>query len=150
MSSIWLSQRNATAGLNPRGGWNADTNIPFLQSGVGIDGDYYIVNNGGTTNLDGTTSWATNDWALFSGGVWRRLSGGLTAGINTRQVLPITVNGQTAFTLNTLPGSAPLSILTINGQKQTYNVDYTIVGTTLTFIPTIWELETTDSMDILF
>jgi hypothetical protein len=150
MTSIWGSQQNATAGLNPKGGWNALTNTPFLQSGVGIDGDYYIVNTGGSTNLDGTTSWSTNDWALFSGSVWRRLSGGLTAGINSRDLLTVTVNGQTAFTLSTIPAIPNLSILSINGIKQRWGIDYSIAATSLTWTNASFTLETTDHMDILY
>ena len=58
-----------------QGTWNASTNVPTLTSGVGTNGYYYVVSVAGSTNLDGINSWAVNDWAVFNGTVWERLSG---------------------------------------------------------------------------
>ena len=58
-----------------QGVWNASTNVPTLTSGVGTNGYYYVVSVAGSTNLDGINSWAVNDWAVFNGTVWERLSG---------------------------------------------------------------------------
>ena len=44
----WVDQ--LPSGLNFKGTWNADLNIPALASGVGTQGDYYIVSHDGTTN----------------------------------------------------------------------------------------------------
>jgi hypothetical protein len=52
-------------GLTLKGTWDANANVPFLQSGVGVPGEYYIVSVAGTTNLDGTTDWQVGDWAIF-------------------------------------------------------------------------------------
>jgi hypothetical protein len=52
--------------LSYQGTWNASTNAPTLASGVGTAGYYYIVSVAGSTNLDGITSWAVGDWAVFS------------------------------------------------------------------------------------
>jgi hypothetical protein len=62
-------------GLNFKGSWNANTNVPFLQSSVGTNGDYYIVSVAGTTNLNGTTDWQIGDWALFEGAtnMWQKV-----------------------------------------------------------------------------
>ena len=38
-----------------RGTWNAATNTPILNSGLGTTGDYFVVSVDGTTNLDGIT-----------------------------------------------------------------------------------------------
>tara|TARA_R110000765_G_scaffold408438_1_gene506189 strand:- start:26 stop:673 length:648 start_codon:yes stop_codon:yes gene_type:complete len=66
------SVANALGALNYKGTWNATTNTPALASGVGTQGDYYVVSVAGTTNLDGETDWGVGVWAVFTGGVWVR------------------------------------------------------------------------------
>ena len=70
------SVANALGALNYKGTWNATTNTPTLASGVGTQGDYYVVSVAGTTNLDGITNWGVGDWAAFNGSVWQRVEGG--------------------------------------------------------------------------
>ena len=70
------SVANALGALNYKGTWNASTNTPTLASGVGNQGDYYVVSVDGTTNLDGITNWGVGDWAAFNGSVWQRVEGG--------------------------------------------------------------------------
>ena len=53
------------SGLVYKGTWNANTNTPTLQSGVGTTGNFYIVSVAGSTNLDGITDWKVGDWAIF-------------------------------------------------------------------------------------
>lgn len=60
-----VTVNNYSTGLVYKGTWNALTNTPFLQSGVGVSGEYYIVSVAGTTNLDGVTDWQVGDWAIF-------------------------------------------------------------------------------------
>lgn len=69
-----------------QGVWNASTNAPTLTSSVGTDGNYYIVNVAGSTNLNGITDWKIGDWAIFHGGTWQKVD-------NTDAVS--SVNGQT-------------------------------------------------------
>ena len=57
-------------GLTPGGVWNASTNTPALVSSTGTPGAYYIVSVAGTTTLNGVSSWAQGDVALFTSGVW--------------------------------------------------------------------------------
>lgn len=139
-----------STGLTYKGSWNALTNNPTLVSGVGTENNYYIVTTGGNTNLDGTTVWSATDWAIFSGGAWRRIGGGIATGVDTKDTLSITVNGQTVFALSTIPENVNISILTVNGQKQTYGVDYTIAGTVLTWLNTSFTLSTSDRMEIYY
>jgi len=68
-----------------KGTWNADTNTPTLVSSTGTQGDYYVVNVAGTTNLNGITDWEIGDWAIFNGSVWEKVD-------NTDSVS--SVNGQ--------------------------------------------------------
>lgn len=56
-----------------QGIWNASTNTPTLTSSVGTDGNYYIVNVAGSTNLNGITDWKIGDWAIFHGGTWQKV-----------------------------------------------------------------------------
>lgn len=77
---------NVIGSLVYKGTWNAATNSPFLQSSVGDKGDYYVVSQAGSTNLNGITDWKVNDIAVFNGAVWEKID-------NTDAVL--SVNGQT-------------------------------------------------------
>ncbi len=70
------SVANALGALNYKGTWNASTNTPTLASGVGTQGDYYVVSVAGATDLDGITNWGVGDWATFNGSVWQRVEGG--------------------------------------------------------------------------
>lgn len=63
----------ATSGLTYLGGWNASSNTPTIVSGVGTNGDYYIVTTAGTTNIDGISSWGVGDWIIFNGTVWQKI-----------------------------------------------------------------------------
>ena len=67
----WVDQ--LPSGLNFKGTWDAFNNIPALASGVGVQGDYYIVSADGTTNLDGFNSWEIGDWCVFNGTVWQEI-----------------------------------------------------------------------------
>jgi hypothetical protein len=52
--------------------WNASTNTPFLQSGVGTANTFYIVSTAGSTVLDGVSPWALAEYVYFNGSVWSR------------------------------------------------------------------------------
>ena len=57
----------AAATLNLRGAWDAATNDPDIGAlGDLADGDFWIVDVAGSTDLNGITSWAVGDWALWS------------------------------------------------------------------------------------
>lgn len=101
------SQINAlVGGVQYKGTWNASTNTPTLQSSVGVQGNYYIVNVAGTTNLNGITDWQVGDWAIFSESTWQKVD-------NTESV--VSVNGFTgavSLTTDNIPeGSTNLYYL---------------------------------------
>jgi len=73
---IFKVETGAQNPLNYKGTWNASTNTPTLQSGIGNGGDLYIVSVAGNTNLDGVTTWNIGDWALFNGAAWQRIAQG--------------------------------------------------------------------------
>lgn len=53
--------------------WNASTNVPALASGVGERGEAWRVTVPGSTALDGISSWAAGDWAVFNGSYWEKV-----------------------------------------------------------------------------
>lgn len=55
------------------GTWDASTNVPSLNNGVGQRGGYYIVSQAGSTNIDGITDWDVGDWIIFNGTSWQRI-----------------------------------------------------------------------------
>lgn len=57
-----------------KGTWNANTNSPAIASGVGINGDFYLVGTAGTTLIDGVNSWAIGDTVRFNGTVWQKIA----------------------------------------------------------------------------
>ena len=68
------SQINAlVGGVLYKGTWNASANLPVLTSSVGVQGNYYVVNVAGNTNLNGITDWKIGDWAIFSESVWQKV-----------------------------------------------------------------------------
>ena len=118
------NQINAlVGGVMYKGTWNAATNTPFLQSSVGVKGEYYVVNVPGNTNLNGITSWNLGDWAIFDGTEWSKVD-------NTDAV--VSVNGYTGAVVLTYSdvGAPPATrTLTINGTGYDLSADRSwIVG----------------------
>lgn len=60
----------------------------------------------------------------------------------------ISANGQTAITLSQTPKDTNDVVLIVNGIQCTLTTDYTISGTTLTWLDTDFTLETTDEVRI--
>jgi len=92
--------------VNYKGTWDANANSPALASSVGTQGDYYVVNVAGTTNLNGISDWQIGDWAIFNGSVWQKVD-------NTDAVT--SVNGQvgtvvlTAANVNAVANTATIT-----------------------------------------
>jgi len=137
----WVDQ--LPSGLNFKGTWNADLNIPALASGVGSQGDYYIVSEDGTTNLDGFNSWEVGDWCIFNGTVWQEIdnqnifSGAGTTNTMTKFTGPTalgdsqtTDNGtdivMSAAGLLSLGGAAAVGVDI--GNSQASNIEFTNTG----------------------
>jgi hypothetical protein len=112
------NQINGLAGgVEYQGVWNAATNTPFLQSSVGVQGYYYVVNVAGNTNLNGITDWQVGDWAIFNGSTWDKVD-------NTDAV--ISVNGYVGAVVLTASdvGAVPTTrTLTINGVGYDLSLD---------------------------
>jgi len=73
-----VSGGNFNGPIYYQGTWDANANNPFLQSGVGFTGEYYIVSVAGNTNLDGISNWQVGDWAIFNSATnkWEKIDGG--------------------------------------------------------------------------
>jgi hypothetical protein len=67
------SQLSISGGLSFLGLWDAATNTPALSNGSGNENEYYVVSVAGTTSIDGENDWQVKDWAVFTGGQWRKL-----------------------------------------------------------------------------
>ena len=141
---------NYISGLIYKGTWDALNNIPFLQSGIGIAGEYYIVSIAGTTNLDGVTDWQVGDWAIFEGAtnMWQKVDNHDIQSYTTIQeegtnltqqsVLDFQGTGVTATnglgkTIVTIPGNIPstsygLYAQTANGPSVTGIAEQSIIG----------------------
>jgi predicted heme/steroid binding protein len=104
-------------GVMYEGTWDAATNTPFLQSSVGVKGNYYVVSVPGNTNLNGITDWRLGDWAIFDGTAWSKVD-------NTDAV--VSVNGYTGAVVLTYSdvGAPPATrTLTINGTGYDLSAD---------------------------
>jgi len=108
------SVANALGALNYKGTWNASTNTPTLASGVGTQGDYYVVSVAGATDLDGITNWGVGDWAAFNGSVWQRVEGGADGNFVNLDVIGTTT---TAGLLVTDEVAGNLSATVINSSS---------------------------------
>lgn len=62
--------------------------------------------------------------------------------------LTITYDGQTVFTMPYTPKSTQSVILQVNGIGYSLTNDYTISGTTLTWLNSEFVLQTTDSLEV--
>jgi hypothetical protein len=73
-----VSGGNFNGPIYYQGTWDANANNPFLQSGVGFTGEYYIVSVAGNTTLDGISNWQVGDWAIFNSATnkWEKIDGG--------------------------------------------------------------------------
>jgi hypothetical protein len=66
-----------------QGTWNASTNTPTLTSSTGTQGHWYLVDTAGSTTLNGVSTWAAGDVALFNGSVWQKVQNSLFLPIGT-------------------------------------------------------------------
>ena len=64
--------------------------------------------------------------------------------------LPVSVLGQSSFTLPIVPPNPASTMLIINGNVAEYGVDYSITGTNLQWISTDYILADTDKIRFLY
>lgn len=63
----------ALGAVTYKGTWDAANNTPTLTSNVGTQGNYYVTNVAGNTDLNGITDWNIGDWAIFNGAIWEKV-----------------------------------------------------------------------------
>lgn len=97
-----------TGSLIYKGSWNAATNTPTINSGVGVAGNFYIVTTPGSTTIDGTSSWSVGDWIIFSGSVWQKVP-----------------NTNTVVSVNSYTGAVVLTTDDINEDASPTNLWFT-------------------------
>jgi len=117
------SVANAIGALNYKGTWNASTNAPTLASGVGVQGDYYVVSVAGATNLDGITNWGIGDWGTFNGSVWQRVEGGADGNF-------VNLDVTSAATFNTVYASTSVAV----GNPANYQATFYKVGANANYV----------------
>jgi hypothetical protein len=129
----------ATTSNSYQGTWNASTNSPTLTSSVGTTGFYYVVSTAGSTNLNGITTWAVGDWAIFQGSAWQKVAASGSSAFSTLTVTGLTgymyANGASAVTASTTIPNAGLtnSSVTIGSTAVSLGATAsTIAGLTLT------------------
>jgi hypothetical protein len=129
----------ATTSNSYQGTWNASTNSPTLTSSVGTVGFYYVVSTAGSTNLNGITSWAVGDWAIFQGSTWQKVAASGSSAFSTLTVTGLTgymyANGASAVTASTTIPNAGLtnSSVTIGSTAVSLGATAaTVAGLTLT------------------
>lgn len=138
-------------GLVYKGAWDAQNNVPFLASGIGVGGEYYIVSVAGNTNLDGVIDWQVGDWAIFEGttNVWQKVDNHDVQAYNTvqnqgvalpqRSIIDVQGSGATASdngskTIITVPIQPAYSTIQEEGSSLTQQpiIDFQGSGVTAT------------------
>lgn len=85
--SLMLAITDTTGAFNPAhwqkafalgsviycGQWNAAKNEPPLSTSEGCKGEYYIVSESGSTDLNGINIWKAGDWAVHNDSTWERV-----------------------------------------------------------------------------
>lgn len=126
-----------------KGEWNASTNVPVLEDGTGVSGNYYLVSVGGTRNLGhGSETYGVGDKVMYNGTIWTRIP-------NFQSVN--SVNGQTGSVVlgkadvglsnvdNTSDLNKPVSTATtaqLNLKENASNKSSAALGTSTTLFPT--------------
>lgn len=75
------------------GAWNAQTNIPVLQSSTGTKGQYYVVTVSGSTTINGITDWQVGDWIINNGNVWQKVDNTDSGSLPTAAQVAFTPTG---------------------------------------------------------
>src|SRR5699024_3438329 len=83
--------------LSYKGNWDAANNSPELSDGSGEEGDFYVVNVDGDTELDGISVWGSGDWAIFHDGGWIRFNNTLPSDVIRQNDNISDLNNDTGF-----------------------------------------------------
>lgn len=132
-----------------KGFWNADTNTvtssdpglngnPIPTAGSANEGYYFIVQVGGSTDVDGITDWVVGDWIISGGDSWNKVD-------NTDAV--ISVNGLTgAVTLTTTNISEGTGLYFTDGRARAAAVLNSLSGNETDQAPSVQSVK--DALDL--
>jgi len=118
MSFLKKFASNKLGVLTYKGTWDANANLPELNSGLGVSGNYYIVSVAGTTLIDGVSNWEVGDWIIYNSLEWQRLNTADNTVQNSEKGSPdgvATLDGNGKIPSSQLPDlSAPVT--SVNGE----------------------------------
>jgi hypothetical protein len=122
-----------------QGVWNASTNSPTLTSSIGTSGYYYVVSVAGSTNLNGISSWAVGDWAIFNGGVWQKQPGSASMSFTNLTTANLAVSGLTGYMYanggSNVTASTTIPTSALTGQVSVANGGTGLASVTAGYIP---------------
>ena len=96
--------------LQYQGPWNASTNTPSLASGVGVQGQYYVVSVAGSVTIDTISQWNVGDTIIFNGTVWNKIDG-----IANEVVSVAGRTGAVTLAVADVSGAAPMASPALTG-----------------------------------
>lgn len=131
INSSGVISAQITGAIVFQGGWNANTNTPYLTNGVGTNGFEYVVTTGGTVNFGaGNITFTIGDNVIYNGTIWVRVPIGSSSG-TTNYLATFNSSGTGANSPATFNGSAAVTISynTIGAEPAGGSSDITTVGT---------------------
>lgn len=121
------------------------TVVMYINGSKAVYGSDYTA-NGTTVTYTGPLSLVTTDIVEF----WYIVGGQFVGNNSSRQEsLPVTLVGQTTFTLSETPTSAATVEMFVNSAKMQYGVDYSVVGDTVSYTGSI-SLQVTDVVEFWY
>jgi hypothetical protein len=124
------------------GVWNASTNTPTITSGVGTNGQYYIVQVAGNTTIDGNTNWGIGDYIIFDGTKHNKVDNPDAVISVAGKIGSVVLSSnditdfQTAVSSNTNITNNSTSITTLQTEQTTQNTNITNNSTSITTLQT--------------
>lgn len=122
--------------------------IMVPSGGIGTNKTFTVKDSGGSTIDTITNAFAGQTLVYRFNPVTLEFEKVVTSNRLTNTVITIGSNGQTLFSsvLAFIPTVPSALILTVNGVVQKYSIDFSITGTSITFLNADFSLETTDKM----
>lgn len=116
--------RDGVQSITNGGCWNALTNTPKLNSGLGANGLYFVVCVGGSTLLDGNDEWRVYDQLIFDGKIQKWLKIDSSRNIITNSQYQVSgVDKSGVFMIDTLGPEFSTRTLTFTGPGTSISED---------------------------
>lgn len=102
------------SGLNFKGAWNPNTNIPSILDGTGTVGDFYKASQAGSHNSgNGSFTYVVGDWVIYAGGTWQRIGSADTVTMVNGKLGNVVL---TAQDVGALPNTYTAPVQSVNGK----------------------------------